>query len=74
MKTMKTSMKQIIITIVALVAATAARAGVITVTVNDTRYQTVTGFGAACCDGAMCPFGNDTQPVRLLYGKESKID
>ena len=73
MKTMKTSMKQIIITIVALVAATAARAGVITVTVSDTRYQTVTGFGAACCDGAMCPFGNDTQPVRLLYGKESKI-
>ncbi len=70
---MKTSMKQIIITIVALVAATAARAGVITVTVSDTRYQTVTGFGAACCDGAMCPFGNDTQPVRLLYGKESKI-
>lgn len=70
---MKTSMKQIIITIVALVAATAARAGVITVTVNDTRYQTVTGFGAACCDGAMCPFGNDTQPVRLLYGNESKI-
>ena len=70
---MKTSMKQIIITIVALVAATAARAGVITVTVNDTRYQTVTGFGAACCDGAMCPFGTDTQPVRLLYGKESKI-
>ena len=73
MKTMKTSMKQIIITIVALVAATAARAGVITVTVSDTRYQTVTGFGAACCDGAMCPFGTDTQPVRLLYGKESKI-
>ena len=66
-------MKQIIITIVALVAAMAARAGVITVTVSDTRYQTVTGFGAACCDGAMCPFGNDTQPVRLLYGKESKI-
>ena len=70
---MKTSMKQIIITIVALVAATVARAGVITVTVSDTRYQTVTGFGAACCDGAMCPFGTDTQPVRLLYGKESKI-
>ena len=66
-------MKQIIITIVALVAAMAARAGVITVTVSDTRYQTVTGFGAACCDGAMCPFGTDTQPVRLLYGKESKI-
>ena len=70
---MKTSMKQIIITIVALVAATVARAGVITVTVSDTRYQTVTGFGAACCDGAMCPFGTDTQPVRLLYGKESEI-
>ncbi len=43
------------------------------VQVKTTRYQTITGFGAACCDGAMCPYGNDTQPVRLLYGKTSKI-
>ena len=50
-----------------------AGATTITVTVNSTRYQTVTGFGAACCDGAMCPFGEDTQPVRLLYGPTSKI-
>ena len=45
----------------------------IKITVSDTRLQTITGFGAACCDGAMCPFGNDTQPVKLLYGAESPI-
>lgn len=45
----------------------------LTIMVNDTRYQRVTGFGAACCDGAMCPYGTDTQPVRLLYGPRSKI-
>ena len=45
----------------------------ITVTVQTTRYQKITGFGAACCDGAMCPFGTDTQPVRLLYGPKSKV-
>ena len=45
----------------------------LTIMVNDTRYQRVTGFGAACCDGAMCPYGTDTQPVRLLYGPKSKI-
>ena len=57
----------------ALVAATAVHAAVITVTVSDTQYQTITGFGAAACDGAMCPFGTDTQPVKLLYGPSSKI-
>ena len=41
--------------------------------VRDTRLQTITGFGAACCDGAMCPFGSDTRPVTLLYGPTSKI-
>jgi len=65
--------KQILLSILALAAATAARALTITVTVNDTRYQTITGFGAACCDGAMCPYATDTQPVRLLYGPTSKI-
>ena len=43
------------------------------VMVKDVRCQTITGFGAACCDGAMCPFGNDTIPVKLLYGPNSKI-
>lgn len=57
----------------ALAAVTAVEAATITVTVKDIRYQTVTGFGAAACDGAMCPFGNDTQPVKLLYGPTSKI-
>jgi glucuronoarabinoxylan endo-1,4-beta-xylanase len=66
-------MKHIITTIFALAFVTVAHALTVMVTVNDTRYQTVTGFGAACCDGAMCPFGNDTQPVKLLYGPTSKI-
>jgi len=66
-------MKQIVTSILAMTLATAVHAGVITVTVSDTRYQTVTGFGAACCDGAMCPYGSDTNPVKLLYGPTSKI-
>ena len=66
-------MKHILTTLFALAAATVVQAAVITVTVNDTRYQTVTGFGAAACDGAMCPFGTDTQPVKLLYGPQSSI-
>ena len=45
----------------------------ITVTVSNTRYQKVTGFGAAACDGAMCPYANDTHPVQVLYGPNSKI-
>ena len=54
-------------------AAIAVQAGTITLTVKDIRNQTITGFGAACCDGAMCPYGTDIQPVRLLYGQASKI-
>lgn len=68
-----TPMKKKLTFIFALVAALAVQARVITITVSDVRYQTITGFGAACCDGAMCPFGNDTQPVKLLYGPKSKI-
>lgn len=41
--------------------------------VYNTPRQTITGFGAACCDGAMCPFGTDTNPAKLLYGDESAI-
>ena len=66
-------MKHLFTSIFALAVATAVHAGVITVTVDSTRYQTVTGFGAAACDGAMCPFGTDTRPVTLLYGPTSKI-
>ena len=66
-------MKQVFTTILALLATLAATAKPITIQVKNTRYQTITGFGAACCDGAMCPFGTDTQPVSLLYGKSSKI-
>ncbi len=66
-------MKQVFISILSLIAATAVHAGIITVTISDTRCQTVTGFGAAACDGALCPFANDTQPVKLLYGQESPI-
>ena len=42
-------------------------------TVNNVRMQTITGFGGACCDGAMKPFGTDNKPVSLLYGYRSKI-
>ncbi|MBR5656522.1 MAG: endo-1,4-beta-xylanase xyn5A [Prevotella sp.] len=65
-------MKKIFFTILALTAAV-LHAAKITVTVSSTRCQTITGFGGACCDGAMCPFGSDTQPVRLLYGPQSAI-
>ena len=66
-------MKRIPILFFALAFALTASAITIKITVNDTRYQTVTGFGAAACDGAMCPFASDTQPVKLLYGPTSKI-
>ena len=67
-------MKKTIVSILALAAVTTLHAASkTTLTVNNTRKQTITGFGAACCDGAMCPFGSDTQPVRLLYGPDSKI-
>lgn len=56
-----------------LAATVHSNAATIKVTVSDTRYQTITGFGAACCDGAMRPFADDTQPVKLLYGALSPI-
>ena len=67
------NMRRIITSIILLAAVTAIQAVTITITVYDTRCQTITGFGAACCDGAMCPFGTDTKPVELLYGPKSKI-
>ena len=66
-------MKKIITTLLASIAITTAYAATITLTVNNSKKQTITGFGAACCDGAMCPYGTDTNPVKLLYGPTSKI-
>ena len=68
-------MKKLLSLLITLNALTAfnVSAATITVKVSDTRCQTITGFGAACCDGAMCPFGNDTNPVKLLYGSTSQI-
>ncbi|MBP5771511.1 MAG: endo-1,4-beta-xylanase xyn5A [Bacteroidaceae bacterium] len=66
-------MKRILTTFGVLAVATVVCARTITVTISNTRHQTITGFGAACCDGAMCPYGTDTQPVKLLYGPTSKI-
>ena len=66
-------MKQSFVYLLALALSASLQAKTVTVTVKNTRYQRVTGFGAACCDGAMCPFGTDTQPVKLLYGSTSKV-
>ena len=66
-------MKKFITTVLLFAAMTTVQAATYTVTVNNARQQTITGFGAACCDGAMCPYASDTNPVKLLYGKESKI-
>jgi glucuronoarabinoxylan endo-1,4-beta-xylanase len=69
-------MKKIFTTIILLAAVSMGIQGAkrpISLKVYDTRKQTVSGFGGACCDGAMCPFGTDTQPVKLLYGPDSKI-
>ena len=66
-------MKQFLTTLLLFALAASVHARTIIITVSDTRMQTVTGFGAAACDGAMCPLGTDTQPVKLLYGPSSKI-
>ncbi len=52
---------------------TTVQAATIKVTVSDTRCQTITGFGAAACDGAMRPYASDTEPVKLLYGADSEV-
>ncbi|MBR2882868.1 MAG: endo-1,4-beta-xylanase xyn5A, partial [Prevotella sp.] len=51
---------------------TSARAATITVTVDSTRYQTVTGFGAAACWGAMRPI-DDVNVIKTLYGEDSPV-
>ena len=68
-------MKRIIFSIIVLLGATAMKAAPArtSLKVLDTRKQTVTGFGGACCDGAMKPFGTDNACVGKLYGHKSKI-
>ena len=60
------------ILIVAVTAMEAAKPRT-SLKVYATKKQHVTGFGGACCDGAMKPFGEDNACVGKLYGKKSKI-
>ena len=69
----KTRLRNVFTSVFLIAFASVTNAKTLTIQVTDSRYQRVTGFGAACCDGAMCPYGTDTQPVRLLYGPKSKI-
>ena len=69
-------MKKVIVSIIVLAAASmtiqAAKPRT-SLVVKSTQKQTVTGFGGACCDGAMKPFGTDNACVSKLYGPKSKI-
>ena len=65
--------KLLLTTVIACCLTLNAVGQTITVKVTDTTRQKVTGFGAAACDGAMRPFAEDTEPVKLLYGPNSKI-
>ena len=68
-------MKKILLLFLAITVATGIQAAKprTSLQVYDTRMQTVTGFGGACCDGAMKPFGTDNACVSKLYGYKSKI-
>ncbi|MBO7591770.1 MAG: endo-1,4-beta-xylanase xyn5A [Bacteroidaceae bacterium] len=66
-------MNRFTFSIFSLMAATSIDAMTHIVRVRNTPCQTITGFGAACCDGAMKPFGEDVVPVKLLYGPTSKV-
>ena len=66
-------MKKVFTTLVALAAASSIQAAVIPLIIKDEAKQHVTGFGAACCDGAMKPYGTETAPVKLLYDPQYKI-
>ena len=68
-------MKRILTIIIVLAAAIGSQAAKprTSLVVSDTRKQTISGFGGACCDGAMKPFGTDNACVSKLYGAKSKI-
>jgi len=65
-------MKTQLLSLCLLVGAISSHAATITVTVDSTRYQTVTGFGAAACWGAMRPM-DDVNVIKLLYGADSPV-
>ncbi|NPD92977.1 glycoside hydrolase [Xylanibacter muris] len=66
-------MKRLLISLLTASAALLQTgAAVITVTVNDTRHQYITGFGAAACWGAMAPI-QDVNVIKLLYGEDSPV-
>ena len=69
MKRILTSIMMVLIATTAIQAAKPRSS----LKIYATKKQTVTGFGGACCDGAMKPFGNDNGPISKLYGKRSKI-
>ena len=68
-------MKRFFILMILIVAVTAMEAAKprTSLKVYATKKQHVTGFGGACCDGAMKPFGENNACVGKLYGKKSKI-
>lgn len=68
-------MKKFLFSFIVLVGVTAVQAAKprYSLTVYNTHKQTITGFGGACCDGAMKPFGTDYACVSKLYGKRSKV-
>lgn len=68
-------MKRIIFSLIVLMGVSAVQAAKPrnSLTVYDTKKQAITGFGGACCDGAMKPFGTDNACVSKLYGAKSKI-
>ena len=65
--------RRLIGVLLALATVTAVEAASIPLKVDSVRRQTITGFGAASCFGAMQPYGTDTQPAKLLFGPQSKI-
>ncbi|MBO5549471.1 MAG: endo-1,4-beta-xylanase xyn5A, partial [Prevotella sp.] len=71
---MKRILTSIMMVLIATTAIQAAKPRT-SLQIYATKKQTVTGFGGACCDGAMKPFGNDNACVSKLYGpgKLSKI-
>ena len=69
MKRLFTSIMMVLVAVAAVHAAPPRTS----LKVYSTKKQTVTGFGGACCDGAMKPFGTDNACVSKLYGPKSKI-
>ncbi|MBR1932673.1 MAG: endo-1,4-beta-xylanase xyn5A [Prevotella sp.] len=65
-------MRRLLLLGMLLLSGLGLQAATITVTVDSTRYQTITGFGAAACWGAMRPM-DDVEVIKLLYGPDSPV-